>query len=133
MGKVSIIESGTDVTITLDGNTADISAGGMGQDGKLTVKDKLGNGLLEIRAGQIVFFSPDGKQRFFVGHAGADLVLGGNGAGGDIHLVPPSATGLVIANQATISLDGDTGTIVLRKTADTQTIRLDGAAARVSV
>jgi hypothetical protein len=124
MGKVSIIESGSDVTITLDGDTGDISVGGEGQDGKIIIKDKLGNALAEMRGGQIIFFSPDGKQTASLLNT-ADFIIGGHGTGGDIHLVPPSANGLAVALEATISLDGDAGNIVL-KTGGTPTIRLDG-------
>ena len=124
MGKVSIIESGSDVIITLDGNTGDISVGGKGQNGNILIKDKLENVLAEIRAGQIIFFSPDGKQTASLLNT-ADFVIGGHGTGGDIHLVPPGASGVAVALEATISLDGDTGNIVLRS-GGTPTIRLDG-------
>jgi hypothetical protein len=127
MSKFEVKDDANKVTITLDGNTGDISVGGEGQDGKIIIKDKLGNALAEMRGWQIIFFSPDGKQTASLLNT-ADFVIGGHGKGGDIHLVPPSANGLAVALEATISLDGDTGNIVL-KTGGTPTIRLDGAKA----
>jgi len=108
-------------TIRLSGTTGHILVGGNGQDGNITIKDKLGNALLGLRAGQLVLFSPDGKETFLLTN-NADLVMGGHGKGGDIHLVPPSASGPAVGLEATISLDGDTGNIVL-KTGGTPTIR----------
>jgi hypothetical protein len=122
MGAVSILESGTDVTITIDGNAGDIHVGGAGQPGQLTLRTQDGQALTTVSPGQVVLFGPEGQQRFFLGAIGANCVIGGPGRGGELHLLPNRRSGPA---EPTISLDGDTGNLIL-KTGGSASIRLDG-------
>ena len=83
------------VLIGLNGDTADINAGGDGVDGDL----RLRSGTNEIR------IHLDGNS--------ATLFLGSSGGDGEIYLFPSSADDINDVNQATIQLDGRTGDIKL--------------------
>jgi hypothetical protein len=94
MGKVNIIESGSDVTIYLNGNTGSIGAGGHGQGGDLFLMDKNGSPRIGLNA---------------------DL--------GKILLRPPPEAGLPFG-PVTIQLDGHTGSISLTGTNGREYVRL---------
>lgn len=146
MPKYTFEGANNTITITLDGDSADISAGGSGQGGNLRLKDEDDKETTFIASGQISFRTPDGKQRFFVGNVGF-LHLGGNGAGGEIVLHPRSSAAGMSGQlpTPTIRLLGDTagvlvggngtnGDILLfdasgnHRTKTSATIRLDGQA-----
>jgi hypothetical protein len=94
MGKVDAVESGSDITITLNANNADIIVGGAGQDGGIKVRDQTG------------------KLRSYV--AAADLHVGGNGQSGALRIHPANSNLIFPGDIAvpgptytTILLDGD--------------------------
>ena len=80
MAKLEIKNNANQVTITLDGDSADISAGGNGQDGVLILRDNAGKEYARVTGfslgGQVVLSTPAGQQRVFLGAASANLVLG---------------------------------------------------------
>lgn len=112
MGKVNIIESGSDITITLDGNTGDISVGGNGQDGDLIVKNPSGTERIRLdgqmgsitarSAAMVMVFNVNGDTgevilqgvnppgqgapRIYFSPATANIGVGGHGQGGDLIL-----------------------------------------------
>src|SRR6185436_19848321 len=94
MGKVYALESGSDITITLNANKGDIVVGGGGQEGGIKVHDQTG------------------KLRSCL--ATADLHLGGNGQSGTLRVHPansnlifPGDIGVQGPTYTTILLDGD--------------------------
>ncbi len=119
MPKLEVKNTANQVTITLDGDSADIAAGGNGQDGVLVLRDKAGKEYARVTGfslgGQIVLSNPAGQQRVFLGAASANLVLGGNGTDGDISLMPASAQVGVVGQvpKATVKLDGRGGVILV--------------------
>ena len=127
MAKVEVKDPANKVTITLDGDTGDISVGGNGQDGAVIILDKNGKAAMRLNTTQIVLTTPDGKQKVFLGATGADFSLGGNGAGGDINLWSSvdKAGGFPPATNPNIKLSGESSTITLR-VGGNDTIRLDG-------
>ena len=86
---------GLPIRIRLDGDTADISAGGNGVDGDL--KLRTGPGQISLHL--------DGNS--------ATLFLGGSGQGGDIFLFRSSGTNINDVRQASIHIDGEAGDIKL--------------------
>jgi hypothetical protein len=86
---------GAPVLIRLDGDTAEIAAGGNGLSGDLVLRASTSQTRVHI----------DGHH--------ASLWLGGNGADGDIILFPSSADANNDLSQATIHLDGAAGDIKL--------------------
>ena len=86
---------GIPARIRLDGDTADIAAGGNGVDGDLRLRSGAGNISLHL----------DGNS--------ATLFLGGSGQGGDIFLFRASGTDINDVRQASIHIDGEAGDIKL--------------------
>ena len=127
MAKEEIVNADQKVTITLDGDKADISAGGNGQLGNIVLKDATGIPLITINAmttgGAIFLSDKTGKTGAFLGHD--RLNVGSTGMGGKILLVPASATGVAPAVHWSISLDADTAHLKFRKD-DEARIHLDG-------
>jgi hypothetical protein len=106
-GKVEILNSASNITITLNGNTGDISAGGSRQDGDIILKDGSGNERIRIDAqtGTIIIKASDGQNRLRVDGNGGNIWMGGNGADGDLVLFRSDGDNATLA-QATIHLDG---------------------------
>lgn len=94
MGKVSIVEGGEDVTITLNANSADISAGGNGENGTIVLKDNQGQEI--VRLGRfstspklapyngIMLKDSGGKVRISLNASAGDVIVGGNGKDGNL-------------------------------------------------
>jgi len=99
--------------IRLDGDTGDISVGGFGQDGDLTIRS----------ATNVARIHFDGTH--------ANGWFGGNGADGDIILFPSQADDLNDLSQATIHLDGQAGDITLRNADFAEDFDIDAAAPEV--
>jgi hypothetical protein len=119
MAKLEVKNAANQITITLDGDSADISAGGNGQEGALVLRDKAGKEYARLTGfqlgGQLVLTTPAGEQRAFLGAASGNFVLGGNGVDGDIALLPANSQAGRPGQspEPTIRLDGGAGTIVL--------------------
>jgi hypothetical protein len=120
-------------TITLDGNTANISAGGNGQSGDVIINNPTGNkiihlGRLQAGPGDPVHQPPlvrieinddAGQLRILLNASTGDVLIGGNGADGDISLKDSKGTNR-------IQLDGGTGSIAITSAALVQLMRFDG-------
>src|SRR4051794_27721078 len=123
MGQVNIIQngvsstSGSEITISINGDTGNISAGGKEQSGELILGDdssvnRIGlnakDGHLIIRAapeaGAVI---PFGLPRVSL-NADANMYIGGNDADGDIVIFPAGGDNSSL-DQSTIHLDGQTG------------------------
>ena len=100
VGLVEILDAASNVRITLDGDRANISAGGNGFQGRVLLENEAGQQTVNLNGG------------------GGDCTLGGNGVPGD--LVVKNGAGL-----DTISLHGNSNLIV-RKSDGEKTIHLDG-------
>lgn len=132
MPKLEVKDSTNKATITLDGDKADLVAGGNGQDASLSLRDKSGvaKGSIGVFSlgGSITLGGADGKQRFFLGGAQATLNIGGNGSGGNIALFAADAA-LGVLGQApsppTVRLTSD-GQLSLRTVSGAQRVLIDG-------
>ncbi|PSN14184.1 hypothetical protein C7293_12810 [filamentous cyanobacterium CCT1] len=102
-------------TIHLDGNSGDITAGGAGTDGDVTLQDGTGQTRVSLDAGnqRMEIRNRSGDIISMIGGA-ANLRLGTNGERGDIFLYPTSATDIFNNGQASIQLNGQTGDIILQ-------------------
>ena len=127
MAKEEILSADQKVTIVLDGDNADISAGGNGQLGNIVLKDAAGIQQIGINAmttgGFISLSDKTGKAGVFLGNA--RLNVGSTGQSGKILLIPASATGVAPAVHWSISLDADSAHLMFRKD-DNVRIHLDG-------
>lgn len=124
------------VTVTLDGNNGNISAGGNQQAGVIHLKDKNGKARVDIQSlfPATSLYNSVGKLMFYlrcIDDAACLLAIGGNGATGRISLHPSASvySGLILAPGGTkptpsIELDGGDGSILLNK-AGVPTIVLD--------
>jgi hypothetical protein len=78
---------------------------------------------------QLVVRTAAGEQRLFFGNAKANLILGGNGVGGEISIHPStSSPGLLMGGvpTPTVLLHGEQGEIELRTTSKNVVMRLSG-------
>lgn len=111
------------MSISINSNTGNISAGGDGTDGDLVLR------------------ANDGTDRVRLDAGGGNMWLGGNGADGDIILFASSGDNVTL-DQATIHLDGDGGNIfaggqgtdgdlVLRSATGQDRIRLDAGGGNI--
>jgi len=138
-GKVDVQTAGSKITITLNGDTGDVSAGGNGQNGDLSVRDTAGTERLKFEgstaklsarsAAQVLTITLDGSTgdvvlrgvnvpgqgspRIRLLASDGNIWLGGNGKDGDLVLFPAEADNSTLS-QGTIHLDGSTGDIVHR-------------------
>jgi len=139
-GKVQMIESGTDVTITLNADTATISAGGKGQGSELFLSNAAGAAVvfLSTKPRHLMFRADDtagnvmGPVMLNINAGTPEVTLFGAGGGSGepkestVHLRGTDATvraggngvdGRVLVlgkdSKARISLEGSTGDIVL--------------------
>jgi hypothetical protein len=119
-GKVDIINNGPDTTITIDGNTADISAGGNAQDGDVIIRNAAGNEIIRISAqtgptinSHLTVKKPDGTPMIQVG---PDLIiLDSNGN----QVAAMTNEGNIVAGS------GDTeGTLIILNTDGSELIRI---------
>lgn len=124
MAKHEIKDDANKVTITLDGDSADISAGGNGQTGNLKIKNTQNDPLV------------------LIGHTGGGVGVGPNG----LKIPIPVGGGAISLNnqvsEETIRLNGETGDLLLGGSGrdgafvlfDSQrkeTIRLDGKSGQI--
>lgn len=83
-GQVNILDSASSsVKITLNGDSADISAGGNGQDGNIVINDDSGNEIVHLngRIGHITINSSDGNRVIELNRNG-QIKAGADGQGG---------------------------------------------------
>lgn len=92
------LSNATGATITLRGSNGDISVGGNGVDGDLTLRASDGDVAVRI----------DGES--------ANIYAGGGGRDGDIILFPASAPVTTNVAEATVHLDGDAAALTLGRT-----------------
>lgn len=97
MGKINFIESGTDVTVTIDADSSSIAAGGVGGSGRLILRDgeedtiALEGKLANIAAGgagkfgTLLLQNQDGGNTVWI-DANALVHVGGNGNDGEVIL-----------------------------------------------
>ena len=131
-GTIADPALGMPVLIRLDGDTADISAGGNGRDGDIVLRASTNQNRVRLDGqggnawlggngadGDIVLFRTDGdnatlaQSTIHLDGQQANVWLGGNGADGDVVLFPTGATNNHDLSQATIHLDGQSGDITL--------------------
>ena len=137
-GKVDILTAPAgQVTITLDGTTANILAGGSGQSGDVLVRDGDGKVVVRISGfsvatrptigaapnGGIAINDPAGTPRVTLTASG-DVVIGGNGADGDVVVKTKDSKTMV-----TIRAAGSSQGITVRNTAGKEIVALRGDAA----
>jgi hypothetical protein len=144
-------DASNEVTIILDGDHGNISAGGHGQDGDIVLYDKkalriqLGavNGNLLFRdppavgalmgalrvqlsgEGNLLLNGDGGQNRIRLDGANADAWLGGNGAQGAVMLFASGGDNKSVS-KATVVLDGSNGNIRVSSPGGQQSIRIDG-------
>lgn len=138
-GKVDVQTAGSKITITLNADTGDVSAGGNGQNGDLSVRDTAGTERLKLEgstgklsarsAAQVLTITLDGSTgdlvlrgvnvpgqgapRIRLLASDGNIWLGGNGQDGDLVLFRADGDNSTLS-QGTIHLDGATGDIVHR-------------------
>lgn len=131
-GKIEVRDtSGTDVRITLNGDSGNITAGHTGADGDLVLRSRDADpanrihldadkalisaggrgqdGHLTLKSGGD---NPRDRMRLDAGKG--NIWVGGNDADGDIVIFPKDATHREDVAEATMHLDGDTGNINLQ-------------------
>lgn len=134
-GRLDILDSDRrSVKITLNGNDADLCAGGNGKNGDLALfrqdvinpdehdqatihlNGRDGNAVIGGNGsdGEIFLRTRDGVERLYLDAGHGDMWIGGNGRNGDIVLLPETATDLRDPAQATMRLTGGDGTLHLR-------------------
>src|SRR5205809_514077 len=140
-GKLETIQTGTDITMTLNADTALIGAGGKGQGGDIVLSDKVGNPVVNINSdnhrlffrappgtGQFLgdvtidlvgatsslVLSVGGKRRIHLDAINGNIYLGGNGAKGDLFVYGADETDNTDGSKAAIRLDGASGDIILK-------------------
>jgi len=105
----------SDATVRLDAASGDMNLGGNLTNGDVFLRD--GDGRTRARmsaAGQrLEVMNEDGEIIGMIGGAG-NIRAGTNGESGDLFLYPDTATNIFDNGQATISMSGNTGDIVLR-------------------
>jgi hypothetical protein len=81
VGKVVVASSAGQSTVVIEGDAGNLSLGGGGQDGDLTVKDGSGKLRAELRgaSGQLFLRDPAGKARSFIGSDGFIRLWGADG------------------------------------------------------
>lgn len=155
-GKVEVLTGTGKITITLDGDSGDIQAGGNGQDGDLVLADSGGvrrvhidgqTGLVALRnangediltigsSGNINIRRKTGsdvpKEVFVFDANGAVLSIGGSGAYGNLLVknINREACLAFSATQGTLAVGGlgTIGTIILRDAQGTTNLQLDSA------
>lgn len=106
-GTVEILDNASNITITLEGDNADIFTGGYGRDGDIILKDGAGNERIRFASqkGTITIKSIAGQVRLSMDGGGGNVWLGGNGADGDLVLFRSDGDNTTL-KQATIHLDG---------------------------
>jgi hypothetical protein len=133
--KVEILDSASNVTITLDGKSADISAGGNGQDGDIIILDSAGDSILRVNGaeGDITVWRKIGAvhrevMKFDASHAA--LYIGSEGNEGDL-LIRDGAGREVLHFDSSyaalyVGADGNEGDVIVRDGSGNERIRLDG-------
>jgi len=115
---LSLSDDGGQARIQCNASTADVRIGGSNENGTVELLDENNKTTIQFSAesayitaggngktGTLVLQSKDGAQRFYLG-IDANLIAGGNGADGDVFLVPGNADpSKPLALQATIHLD----------------------------
>lgn len=118
--KYPFNNAGGQITVVIDGDKGDISAGGNGQKGGVELRGEDGTlvGYLSAGAGgaSLAILAQDGKQRAYLSNSG-DFNLGGNGTPGQMRLLPATAMPGIVGQtpQPTIYVDGENGSILLKK------------------
>jgi hypothetical protein len=126
MTKLDLTDGANKLTLSLEGATADITAGGSGQDGNLMLKDKDAKLRAILSPTSFVLDAADGKGRIFLASEPCCLNIGGTGLGGTLRLIPASATGIAPAVHHTVNLNADTASVILIWE-DHPRIHIDGA------
>jgi hypothetical protein len=109
-GTVEILDTASNITITFEGENADISAGGNGRDGDIVLNDGAGNERVRVASptGTITIKSSAGQVRLRLDGNGGNVWLGGNGADGDLVLFRSDGDNTTL-KQATVHLDAQGG------------------------
>ena len=137
-GKVDVQTAGSKITITLNGDTGDVSAGGGGQSGDFSLRDPVGRERLKIEGstaklsarsvaqvltitldgstGEVILRGPNfpspGSPRIRLQPGEGNVWLGGNGADGELMIYKADGDNTTL-KKATIHLDGRFGNIWL--------------------
>ena len=143
------------VTITLDGDTGDISAGANGKDGDLILKtssnterirlDADSGGITCRSAAQVAVFIVNGNTgevtlqginapghglpRISFEPGGANIWVGGNGQDGELMLFHKNETANKDVSKAAIHLNGNTGDIILKNADCAEEFDMEGTEA----
>ncbi len=142
-GNVEIQKTGNGTTITLNGNTGNITAGGNGQDGDLYVRDSSGREVLRFNGDTAVLYigangnegdirvrDGAGREVFNFNSDNAALYIGASGNEGDIIVRDGSGRDVFHfdSNYAAlyIGANGNEGDIFVRDGAGNNRIHLDG-------
>lgn len=159
MPQTQILNAANQVTITLDGDTGDVVAGGNGQDGDIIVRTTGGverirldgqAGSIKARSAvQVEVFGVNGDTgevilrgvnvpgpgapRIRLEPGGANVWVGGNGQDGDIILFRSAENATDDQTKATIQLGGSSGDLALWRQGGSERIRLNGQAGSITV
>jgi hypothetical protein len=132
-GDVLLRGSGGEARVHLVPNGANLWMGGNGQGGDILLFPAEANNLNDTRQanvslagsnGNILLKSSSGRTRIQLVPNGANLWIGGNGQGGDIHLFPAEASDNNNPSQANIHLDGSNGDVLLKSSRGRERIHL---------
>jgi len=156
MGKVEVLTTGGRITITLDGDSGDIHAGGNGQDGDLALTDSAGQRriYLDGQNGSVRLRNASGDDILLIGSSGninirrkpdsgptkevmgfdandGTLCIGGSGAYGSLIIQNLNREPILAfsATQGTLAVGGlgNLGTIILRDARGGINLQLDSA------
>jgi hypothetical protein len=133
-GTFDVVQTGTldpgpaNVRITFSGDTADITAGGNGENGDLVLKGTAGSEKIKLDggAGDILVKDDAGNVLFQFDSGAAALYVGGTGQEGDVIVRDATA-------KEKIKLDGGEGDIIVRDSGGNVLLRFDSGAAALYV
>ncbi|MEL6598566.1 MAG: hypothetical protein AAFR40_03465 [Pseudomonadota bacterium] len=103
------LRNATGVTGTLNGSTADLTLGGNGTDGDITLRDS------------------QGEQSFRIDANGGNMFLGGNGQDGDLCIYASNATNTSTFSASVFHFDSDIGTLRIGGNGENAVVNLQRA------
>ncbi len=133
------LRNGGENRMTLDGALGDIYLGGNGVSGNMlmypsSAQAVVASGeatiLLDAGGSAITIRGSNAKDRIFIEGGNSNIWMGGNGADGDLVLLPSGATSFSTA-KATIHLDAGGSNVFVKNDAGKQRIRLDGGGGNI--
>ncbi|MBN1350870.1 hypothetical protein JXJ21_15735 [candidate division KSB1 bacterium] len=144
-GKVEILDTKSNVIITLDGMSGDVSMGGSGQDGDFFINAKDGKETIRLSGdgSRLQLKVKEGKDTIHLNGEQGHIFVTDNGKGG-MFALPTNTTCWIEGSKGvirlmtcrgkeTVKLEGENGTIRLRTWDGKETICIDGKSGNIAL